>query len=137
MVKILQDIYIISEDGRVMFRRVYDEKVDAQLFGGFMSALNTLATQFNEDGLSEFNLGKNKYLVIKRNDIFFIANYNNKMNIKKAKQELENVIKIFFENYLVDLVAGWDGDLTKFEGFGDKIKDSLEDAIKTFEQAFW
>ncbi|MHA1793744.1 MAG: hypothetical protein ACTSVI_13965 [Promethearchaeota archaeon] len=137
MVKILQDIYIISEDGRVMFRRVYDEKVDAQLFGGFMSALNTLATQFNEDGLSEFNLGKNKYLVIKRNDIFFIANYNNKMNIKKAKQELENVIKIFFENYLVDLVAGWDGDLTKFKGFGDKIKDSLEDAIKTFEQAFW
>ncbi len=43
MVKLIQDLWILSNSGIVVFSRAFDQKVDEQLFGGLMSALDTFA----------------------------------------------------------------------------------------------
>jgi len=61
--KVIQDIWIISDAGTVLFHRVFDKKVDEQLFGALMSALNSFAEQISTSGLSSFELEDKKYII--------------------------------------------------------------------------
>ena len=137
MAKILQDMWIITQNGQVLFKRVFQEMLDAQLFGGLMSALNALASQMSESGLSNFDLGEKRYTILKKQDLFFVANYARKIQPKKASKELEGIMEKFFSNYTVDAIKGWNGDLSTFSKFESEIEESLEDVVKKFEDAFW
>ncbi|MHA1681466.1 MAG: hypothetical protein ACTSUE_10680 [Promethearchaeota archaeon] len=137
MTKLLRDIYILKMDGCVMFKRVFKETMDAQLFGGFMSALESFASHVEEGGLSSFDLGMRTFIVIKHDDMYFVANFDRSVKKKKAEQELKLIMQKFLSTYTVELVAGWDGNIATFESFEEEIADSLEEVIDTFEKAFW
>ena len=134
--KILQDLWIMDPAGSVMFKRVFEEKINEQLFGGFMSALNTFASQIDQNGLSSFDIGNKKFILLKKSNLYFIANFDSKVNPKKASKELEDIAQRFLSAYPVDILA-WDGDIKKFDNFATKIQDSLEDVIGNFQKAFW
>ena len=88
MPKLLQDIWILAESGIVVFHRVFDEKVNAQLFGGLMAALNSFAEKLSKGGLSNFELSNKRFSVIKENHFLFIASSSKDINLKKVDQEL-------------------------------------------------
>ncbi len=136
MQKILQDLWFVNKDGVVLFQRVFEEKLNAQLFGGFMSALNMFASQLDADGLSSFDIGNKKFILLKKNDIFFVANFDTKASSSKAKKALAEVADEFLKTYQVELL-GWMGDTNVFAKFENKIKDSLQDVVGKFQQAFW
>ncbi|MHA1680483.1 MAG: hypothetical protein ACTSUE_05705 [Promethearchaeota archaeon] len=138
MAKILQDIWILKEDGIVIFQHIFDkEKMNTQLFGGFMSALNTFASQLDENGLSNFELGAKKFTIIKHNRLIFIGNYDKKQKAKKASEELKDVINKFFNTFAFDDIINWVGDLGFFKNFEDVIKDSLEDVVGSLKDSLW
>ena len=137
MVKVLQDIWIISEGGIVLYHRVFDEKVDDQLFGGLMSALNSFAEELVHEGLSNFELEQKRFTFTKRNGLLFIANSSKKVKDKKVMEELSNIIKRFFELYPKEIFDNWEGDISIFLDFEKEIEDSLEDTIQKFQKAFW
>lgn len=134
--KILQDLWIMDPTGAVLFKRVFEEKINEQLFGGFMSALNTFASQIDQNGLSSFDIGNKKFILLKKDNLFFISNFDSNVNPKRASKELEDIAQKFLSAYPVDILT-WDGDVKKFEGFDKKIQDSLEDVIGNFQKAFW
>jgi hypothetical protein len=136
MAKLLQDIWILKKDGTTLFNRVYKEKMNAQLFGGFMSALNAFSSQIDEGGLHNFEIGDKRFIMSKRDDLMFVASFDKKVKAKRASSELERIMKKFLMKYTVELVA-WDGNTSTFEDFKDEIKDSLDDVIDNFEKAFW
>ena len=43
MGKLLRDIWILTTTGVTLFNRVISEKINPQIFGGIMSALNIIA----------------------------------------------------------------------------------------------
>jgi len=135
--KILQDIWILNESGAVVFDRVYDEKIDPQLFGALMSALNSFAEELTEGGLSNFELSDKKFTITKKHEYIFVVNSDPKIKPKKVHYELQVVIDKFFEKYTKDQLTNWDGELTIFEEFKNDIEDSLEDPIKKMQKAFW
>ena len=137
MVKIIQDIWILKSEGVVLFKRVFNEKMDAQLFGGFMSALNALAGQLDKSGLSNFELGDKKYAIIKNSDLVFIANFNKNSKPKKAEEELKEVVNKFFNTFQFDEITSWKGDLSYFERFKDVISESLETVEDKLTDALW
>ncbi|MFX1389079.1 MAG: hypothetical protein ACFE9Z_03335 [Promethearchaeota archaeon] len=137
MTKLLQDIWILEDSGIVLFHRVFDEKVDATLFGGLLTALNSFAEEISTGGLSNFELAGKKFYLLKNKNYLFIANSSNKHNFKKVKMELNSVMKKFFELYSDILLNSWNGDTSLFSNFEFKIKDSLEGIIKKLEEAFW
>ena len=124
MTKILQDIWILNPGGICMFKRVYDEKVDTQLFSGFISALDTFAITFDEGGLSNFELKGKKFTIIKNDNYLFVANYDKNLSHKKASSELATIVNKFFNTYEFDEITNWKGDVSFFNGFKDEIIDS-------------
>ena len=137
LVKVLQDLYIISEGGIVLYHRVFDEKLDEQLFGGLMSALNSFAEELTNEGLSNFELKDKRYTLIRKNDILFVSNSSNKIKAKKVIEELETIVERFFDLYSLELLATWEGDVSIFLDFEKEIEDSLEGTIQKLQKAFW
>ena len=137
MVKLLQDLYIISDGGIVLYHRVFDEKLDEQLFGGLMSALNSFAEELTNVGLSNFELQDKRYTLIRRNDILFVANSSNKIKAKRVIEELESIVTRFFELYSEEILTTWEGNVAIFFDFEKEIEDSLEGTIQKFQKAFW
>ncbi|MFX0017355.1 MAG: hypothetical protein ACFFAK_15190 [Promethearchaeota archaeon] len=137
MVKVLQDVWVLSEGGIVLYHRVYDEKVDDQLFGSLMSALNTFAEEITNNGLSNFELQNKRFTLLKRRGFLFIANSSKKVKEKKVFVELKSIVFRFFELYPDEILNNWDGDISIFSNFEKEIEDSLEETIKKFQKAFW
>lgn len=137
MEKVIQDIWILNNAGAVLYHRVFDKKVDEQLFGALMSALNLLAEELEKEGLSNFELKDKKYILTKHHGILFIVNSSKKTKEKKVNEELKSIVGKFFTLYPKEMFNNWDNDVSIFADFENHIKDSLQDTIDKFEKAFW
>jgi hypothetical protein len=135
--KIIQDIWILNEAGTVLFHRVFEKKIDEQLIGSLLSALNLLAEELEKGGLSNFEVKDKKFTIIKQNGISFIVNSSKKTKEKKVQEELKNIVNKFFSLYPIEMFNNWDNDISVFSNFEKHIKDSLQDTIDKFEKAFW
>ena len=137
MAKILQDFWIITKDGLVLFNRVFDPQIESQLFGALLSAINTFAEEVSEGGLSHFQLSNKQFVLLKKNNILFIGNSNTRVKKEKITNELEVISDKFFEDYsyLIENEK-WNGNVTLFSDFGKKIEDAFEDPVKRFWKGF-
>ncbi len=136
MSKLLQDLWIMTPDGTVLFKRVFEEKLNEQLFGGFMSALETFASQLDDHGLSSFEIGSKKFILKKEQGNFYVANFDKKVNPKKAQAELEEIARKFINAYQVELMS-FRGNIEAFKGFEKQIQESLEEVVTKFQASFW
>ena len=134
--KVLQDIWILSESGVVLFSRVFNPKVNEQLFGALMTALNSFASELAKGGLSSFELSSIRFTIYKDQGLLFVANSAKKVKEKKVQEELKIIANKFFAKYS-DVLASWDSDINIFSAFNKDIEESLEDTIKKFQDAFW
>ncbi|MFX0031639.1 MAG: hypothetical protein ACFE8E_15205 [Candidatus Hodarchaeota archaeon] len=137
MVKVLQDIWILSEGGLVLYHRIYDEKIDEQLLGALMSALSSFAEEIVDEGLSNFEVQNQKFTLFKKKGLLFIAKSPTKVHEKKVIEELNKIVEKFFQLYSNEILNSWDGDNSIFSNFEKEIEDSLEETIKKFQNAFW
>jgi hypothetical protein len=135
--KVIQDVWILSEGGIVLYHRIFDEKVDDQLFGGLMSALNSFAEELASEGLSNFQLREKTYTLTKRKGFLFIVNSAKNIKEKKVKEELEVIVERFFQAYPEEILNSWEGDVSIFSDFEQEIENSLEETIQKFQKAFW
>lgn len=120
----IQDLWIVRSNGTVLFKRTYDDRVDAQLFGGFMTALNVFASKISgSEGIHSFELGNKRFYLVKKIDMMFIGNSRKSKN---AYKELEEISTKFLNTYPIELLDFWNGDLSFFEAFKTQIEDSFE-----------
>lgn len=126
----------MSEEGIVLFSRVFDPKVDDQLFGGLMSALNTFAETLSDGGLSNFELSDKRFALMKMNKLLFVANASLTVKDKKLRDEIKKIAEKFFTKYSVDLIKEWNYDISIFYDFKKEIEDALEDPMKKFWNGF-
>jgi len=133
LAKVIQDLWILQQSGVVVYNRVFDSKVNEQLFGGLMSALHAFATELSSGGLTNFELSSIRFIILKDNEFLFVANSAKKVKEKKVQEELRKVADRFFDKYPVDWFKNdWDGDVSYFTDFEEAIGEHLEDPIKRF-----
>ena len=135
--KILRDIWILTDSGIVLFHRTYDQDLDEQLFGSLLSALNSFAEEISKGGLSNFELQNKRFTLLKKNKIIFIANSSKKFREKKVMEELKEIVGKFFKLYPPQIIDNWDNDIGFFKNFETEIEESLEETIARFRKAFW
>ncbi|MFX1363677.1 MAG: hypothetical protein ACFFCE_09285 [Promethearchaeota archaeon] len=126
----------MSEEGIVLFSRVFDPKVDAQLFGGLMSALNTIAETLSEGGLSNFQLSDMRFTIMKMNKLIFVANASLSVKDKKLREEIQKIAEKFFTKYPENIIKNWDYDISIFDDFEKDIEDTLKNPMKKFWNGF-
>lgn len=136
MGKILQDLWILTESGTVLFSRVFEEKMDDQLFGSLLSALNMFANEIAEGGISSFELSSKKYALMRLNELLFVGNGGRKAKEKRLMAEIEKVAQRFFKKYGENVLKSWDNDVNQFLGFKNIINDTLEDPVEKFWDGF-
>ena len=135
--KVLQDIWILTNSGVVLFNRVFDKNMKTQLFGALMSALNSFAEKLSDGGLSNFELSNKRFVIMKRSGFLYVANASKKVKEKKVIEQMEKVSEKFFQKYPVDwFKTEWDNDISIFTDFENDIEESLEDPIKKFWDGF-
>jgi len=125
MPKIIKDFWILTDSGIVLFSKMYDQKVNPQLFGALMSALNKFAEALTDGGISSFEKSDLRFVIMKRRKFLFIGSSLKKTKENKVIDELKQISDIFFRIYAEDLI-NWDSDVSIFSGFGDYIDKSLE-----------
>jgi hypothetical protein len=130
MAKLLRDLWILTESGTTVYSRVIDPRVNPQIFGALMSALNTFAEKLTEGGISNFELSNIRFSIIKRNNFLFVANSSSKIKIKKVQKELDDISEKFFALYPKEMLKKWDSDVGLFDNFVNSITNSLEDDKK-------
>ena len=136
MAKVIQDLWVLTQTGVVIYHRAFNNTLNEQLFGGLMSALNTFAENLVEGGLSSFELSNKRFNLLKKQDLFFVSNSAKKHKEKKVIPELEKVAEKFTERYSPEFFESWDNDVSVFEKFEEQIEDQLEDPIKKFWNGF-
>jgi len=126
----------MSEEGIVLFSRVFNPKVDDQLFGGLMSALNTFAESLSDGGLSNFELSDKRFALMKMNKLLFVANASLTVKDKKLREEIKKIAEKFFTKYSEDLIKEWNYDISIFYDFKKEIEDALKNPMKKFWNGF-
>ena len=127
MTKILRDLWILTEDGLTLFSRVINPNIEAQVFGGLMSALNTFAENLTEGGMTKFELSSIRFTIEKNHNFIFVANSSNGVKPKKVMKELKKVANMFFEVYPEDIIKNWSRNIKFFSNFKEHITDTLEE----------
>lgn len=118
MVKAVQDIWILSQAGTVLYQRVLNEKMHTQLFGALISALKSFSQELTRTGLSDFEVSSYKFTLLKNEPLIFVATSNNKVKRKKIQEELKKISKKFFVKY-ADILANWDNWNRNIDIFSD------------------
>lgn len=127
MTKIIKDLWILTSTGLTLYSRVINtERINSQLFGALLSALNTFAEKLSNGGISNFEMSNMRFVIVRRRNYIFVGTAPNKTKEKKITEELKKVSDIFFDVYPNEVFLKWDGDVNIFSNFGEYIEDSLE-----------
>lgn len=136
MQDILQDIWIVTKNGTVVWSRTFNSKISEQLFGALISAIMSFAKEISNKNLTHIELTDRTFIFQKRKGLIFITNAPKKVKEKRIKKELQRISDKFFELYSFQ-INEWNNDISIFDDFEDHIKDSLEKTINKFEKGFW
>ena len=135
--KVLQDIWVLTNSGIVLFNRVFDKSMKTQLFGALMSALNSFAEKLAEGGLTNFELSDKKFVIMKKSDLLYVANASKAVKQKKVEDQLNIVSEKFVSLYPPEWIKKeWDNDVSIFEVFINQIEDVIQDPVKKFWEGF-
>ena len=119
MAKAVQDFWILSAAGKVLYKRISNEGMHTQLFGALISALKSFSQELTKTGLSDFEASSFKFTLLKNEPLIFVATSDNKVKRKKIQEELKKISTKFFLKY-GDILANWDNwdrNIDTFSGF--------------------
>ncbi len=124
MPSLLIDFWVLTDNGIVLYSKVSDQKVNPQLFGALMSALNKFAEKLTDGGISNFEMSDLRFVIIKRRRFLFIGSSSYKTKEKKVIDDLLLISDQFFRQYSSKLID-WDNNIETFADFGDYLEKFL------------
>lgn len=136
MVKVIQDLWILTDAGIVLFNRVYDPKVSAQLFGALMTALDSYSKEIGmgHGGINNFEIKNIRFTIIRNRNLLFVANSSKKFKEKKVLNELDKISERFITKYseFFNDFENWNMEISMFSDFEEEIEDTLANPVKKF-----
>ena len=118
MTKAVQDLWILSLAGKVLYQRIFNVEMHTQLFGALISALKSFSQALTSTGLSDFEASSFKFTLFKNEPLIFVATSNNKVKSKKIQEELEKISTKFFGKY-AEILANWEEWDRNIDTFSD------------------
>lgn len=137
-VRVIDEIWIINANGITLFNLSKDERIDPQLFGGFISAIESFIISLGYKEINAMSLGESKITFYHgEQNIMFISRSGKKIKDKLIIKGLKLVEQKFIEHYQETLIK-WNGDPEIFTKFGEIIKEIFEDnPEKIVEKSLW
>lgn len=100
MEKGLQDVWVLSTSGAVLFSRVTDKELNDEMLIALLNTLNMFTKEYLDDAdLSGFDLSSRHFTVIRRGKILFAASSVKKLSAEVIVEQLKIVSERFYELY--------------------------------------
>jgi len=118
----LQELWIINKNGlpylSVQSKEII-EGINPMIFSGFMSAVQNLA----EDSIDAIKMRNSKIMIIPVKEpipFFVIGRSKTKEKDGSIRKQLKKIRDMFLEEFSI-IIPTWEGDLTFFAYFKDKL----------------
>ena len=124
MSSIIKDLWIFSRDGIPIVEVFNNSKVDSLLLGAFLSALESFSLEVTGADIRSFSFGDNKFILTSflKGNIYLVSRCDIKVKTKKVMKVFEIITEFFEESYTINDIENWDGDLSLFDRFKDRIE---------------
>jgi hypothetical protein len=117
----MEHTWIMRTDGLVLYHDGDDIGVSSDLIAGLFSAINIIASQMDESGISAMEIGQKKLAIRKVHGLLFIMLHDKHVKEKRLAARLGLIESTFFDMYPPALLSAWRGNLTQFAQFGAAI----------------
>lgn len=120
---IFQELWIFSREGIPLADFCEDDVMDKNLLGPFLSAIKSYAHKLTKAELQSFTIGNFKFTCISalNGKVFLTGRTPSKTKDKTLKKACSIICKIFEDMYDPSGIENWDGDLSFFDRFKDKL----------------
>jgi len=137
-VRVIDEIWIINANGITLFNLSKDDRIDPQLFGGFISAIESFIKSLGYKEINAMSLGESKIMFYHgEQNLMFVSRSGKKVKDKLIIKGLKVVEQKFIE-YHQESLKKWNGDPDIFAKFGEIIKEIFEDnPEKLVEKSLW
>lgn len=129
--EIIKNFWVVNKNGIVIFNYSPSHRMDDQRFGALLNTLDEFAEEFTEEGLQNFELENEKYLLFDKDEILCIANSSKDVDEKEIIDKLKTLSEKFLKQYK-DYLDNWKGNIEKFSDFEDIINKELRSPVKKF-----
>ena len=132
---VINDIWILTIDGIVLFNTSENERVDTQLFGGLLSAITNFAKEISDSYMDNFVISNDRYYMKKENRLLFVIRTSKKIAEKTVNLMLKSIKEKFLIMYPEDFFETWDYNTNDFLDFKEEIKDIAQIKVENFLSA--
>ncbi len=135
MDNVIDDLWVVNNDGIVLFSS--DEHgFDNNLFGAFLSAINMFVKEFSNDMLRNFEISDKQYILMKEQNLLFVASASNNVSDKSIKNQMNQIIERFLELYPQEFFKTWNYDTNEFDKFELEFETLPTNDLEKFLGAF-
>ncbi len=136
--RVIDEIWIINANGITLFNLSKDDRIDPQLFGGFISAIESFIKSLGYKEINAMSLGESKIMFYHGDQsLMFISRSGKKVKEKLIIKGLKLVEQKFLEHHQ-ETLKNWNSDPDIFARFGEIIKEIFEDnPEKLVEKSLW
>jgi hypothetical protein len=117
----MEHVWIMRVDGLVLYHKGDEIGISSDLIAGLFSAINIMASQMDESGISAMEIGQSKLTIRKANDLLFIMLHDKHLKEKKIIGRMDFIEDTFFALYPPAFLSTWKGNLTQFAQFSTAI----------------
>ena len=117
MIETLDDVWIVTESGITCWDKHEQYSRRGQLMGMLICALNGLAKKISTKQLHNFEVGKKRFYILKKNNLFFVGTSSNEIEQDEAEKQLEIISEKFLNYYPEEIFFNWDSDISLFNKF--------------------
>ena len=123
MPSIIKEFWLFSKDGLPIAEFSGEKTLDKTLMGGIVSAIKIFSQQLTSKGLQSLMLEDDKLSFGKSHDghAILVFRTDSKIKDKKIQKLSRHIVEIFEELYDANAILSWDGDVTFFDEFKEKL----------------
>ena len=117
----IHSLWILNNNGICIFQlNCGCFEIDPQLFSGLLSALSSFTRETIKREINTILIEDVKFIFEKSNNLYFVLCADKKDNNILLHKRLIRV-QIHFLNKYKDVLSNWNGEVSKFEPFGEKV----------------
>ena len=127
----ISEIWVITDAGIPLFNRSVDKKVDALVFGGFLSAIQTfIKSSMQEEKMDKLVLGDSKlsFQHVESHELFIVVRSHKKAKDKEI-QKILDTIRFLFITRFEEILQRKNCDISEFAEFNAILDDNLQESF--------
>jgi hypothetical protein len=126
---LLEDILIITNEGKVIVRKIKNPQIEEIFFSNLVRALNTFCENFAHEQLNQFEFSNFRFDIIKKGNLFFIGSSLKTTKHKKVLRILQRIIDIFAEKYKNERLNSLEENPKIFQEIEEYINKTRDEII--------